>query len=147
MNRYLITSQLEKEHPDIAINENQKIINPEFIEENIEFFKTIINYDIIIYDHTTNNKLENYTQMDICDHINRTGYNPIIGKQQQMPQDFIDISNLYKANDGVITNCLGKRFQKDYNKHDNPSHFICYIAILLQALGCKNIKGKLINIL
>ena len=48
MNLDLITSQLKNEYPNININENQKIINPELVEENIEFFKTIINYNIII---------------------------------------------------------------------------------------------------
>ena len=148
MNLILITAQLKNKYPNIDISQNQKIIIPNIdTDNNIKFFKTIVNYDITIYDHTKNSALENHTIIDVSDHINKTGHNPIIGKQALMPNNFIDTTNLYKTTTGVITHCLGERFEVDYKNHNNPSHFICYIAILLYALGCKNIKGKLINIL
>ena len=148
MNLDLITSQLANKYSTIDISKNQKIIIPnKDINANIEFFKTIINGNITIYDHTNNSKLENYATLDVSDHINKTGHNPIIGKQSLMLNNFTDTTNLYQTKTGVVTNCLGERFEFDYKNHKNPSHFICYIAILLHGLGCKNIQGKLINIL
>ena len=148
MSIILITSQLKNKYPNIDIDPNQKFIIPhKDINQNIEFFKTTINFDITIYDHTVDLELENHTIINVLDHINKTGHNPIIGKQALMPNNFIDITNLYKDSKGVITHCLGNRFDKDYKNHKFPSHFICYIAMLLHGLGCKKIKGKLINIL
>ena len=148
MSLILITSQLKNKYPNINISPNQKIITPhKDINKNIEFFKTIIDLDIIIYDHTINTELENYTTTNVVDHINKTGYNPIIGRQSLMPDNFIDITNLYKDSQGEVTDCLGDRFDEDHKNYIAPSHFICYIAMLLHGLGCKKIKGKLINIL
>ena len=57
------------------------------------FFKTIINGNITIYDHTNNSKLENYATLDVSDHINKTGFNPLIGRQALLEIDFIDTTN------------------------------------------------------
>ena len=50
------------------------------------------------------------TIIDIADHINKTGSNPLIGNQQKLGIDFPDISNLYLSKKGAVTSCYGNRF-------------------------------------
>ena len=101
------------------------------------------NQTITIYDITTTN--ENTKTYKVVDHINKTGENPLRGKKLNNKKQFTDITKLYKNKKGITTTSLGKKYNKEKNKHKHPSTYISNIAIHLKALGFYNIKGILIN--
>ena len=77
--------------------------------------------------------------IEIKDHLNKTGINPIIGSEEI---DFKDISKLYQSKTGIVTTCCGKRLNLN---HKNPSHFLCVFSVLVFYLGFTNISGFIIN--
>lgn len=87
---------------------------------------------------------ERGTIIDISDHINKTGSNPLFGNQQKLRIDFPDISNLYLSEKGVVTSCYGNRFSTV--KEINSSTWLCHISIVARAIGIENISGKLISL-
>ena len=98
--------------------------------------------EIIIYDVTeTKEKIKKF---NIKDHINKTGENPL---RKTKPLVFLDICNLYtKEKQGIITTCLGKKYNKEKKHHPYPSTFISSIAILCKKINPKvKIKGILLN--
>ncbi len=79
------------------------------------------------------------------DHINRTGNNPLINKQDFLNIDFLDIGSSYvKKEKGIITNCCGEQLK---SQHLYPSHFLCNIIILAKALKIQECHAYLINII
>ena len=87
---------------------------------------------------------KNGKSFNVNDHINQSGYNPLIGKQSFYSVDFVDIANLYQqSEDGIITNCCGKKIN---HKHSFPNHYLHSISILLRVFKCEKIYAKLINI-
>ena len=143
--RLIIITEKAKE----AIKE--KKIKPDFIynkENTTKLINTLINTkkEITIYDTTyikTKKKLIN-----VKDHINKTGENPLVGKQKQLHLDFIDITKIYKeTKDAVTTTSVGQRTSDKKRKTTkNSSTDLSNIAILCYALGHKNIEAKLINL-
>ena len=100
--------------------------------------------DISIYDKTYNKNLPNSHIIPVNDHINKTGINPLIGRQKQLNIDFVDMTHVYtKQPNGVITHCYGKTLPLNT---DNESHYMSLITILSKALGYISIKGFLVNI-
>ncbi len=77
--------------------------------------------------------------IEVKDHLNKTGINPIIGSDEI---DFKDIASLYKSKTGVVTTCCGKILNLNYK---NPSHFLCVFSVLVFYLGFNNISGFIIN--
>ena len=97
-----------------------------------------LNEEIKIYDMGIVTSRSNKT-CGVKDHINKTGQNPIIGNKKI---EFKDISKLYGSKNGITTTCCGK----DLNlNHENPSHYLCFYAILIFYLGFSNISGFIIN--
>jgi len=82
---------------------------------------------------------ESQKTIEVKDHLNKTGTNPIIGRDEI---EFKDISCLYKSKTGIITTCCGKNLNLDYK---NPSHFLCVFSVLVFYLGFTNISGLIIN--
>ena len=78
--------------------------------------------------------------VEVKDHLNKTGKNPIIGSNKI---DFKDISCLYKSKTGIVTTCCGKKLNQNQR---NPSHFLCVFSVLVFYLGFTNISGFIINI-
>ena len=75
--------------------------------------------------------------------MNHTGINPLIGKQNQLNIDFVDMTHVYnKKPNGVITHCNGKELKQE---HNFPSHYISLITIIARALKYKIINGFLVN--
>jgi len=100
---------------------------------------------IMIIDKTfcKNKKNKEYV---VNNHVNKTGKNPIRGKQAISKNPFFDITSLYlKSSQGVTTTSLGKKYFKMKDKEEYPSTYMSNIAILCKALGFKKIKGILIN--
>ena len=101
--------------------------------------------EVIIYDITyIDSKKET---IKVKDHINKTGENPLRGKQQKLQIDFIDITNIYSdKKEGVVTTSLGStKGKKEFKKTKNPSTEMSNIAVLCKALEFKKIEGILIN--
>ena len=121
---------------DISIKEkilcnkphNITVINSTEPETAINQIKRLTRGPIEIYDYTFNPQHNHDERIIISDHINKTGHNPLIGNQDKIRKQFIDISSLYKTKDGVTTRCLGKRFntQKKENKYPGFSFAFSY---------------------
>ena len=99
---------------------------------------------LIIYDITKTNKHPAQTIINVNDHINRTGNNPLIGFQKDLGIDFTNINKLYKIEkDSIKTDCCGKTLNLLY---PYPSHYLCNISILAKAIGSPKISAFLVNI-
>ena len=121
------------------------VISPTNIDDTITLFQKHIKQTnkINIYDRTSNNKAKEGSIITVSDHLNKTGINPLIGRQKTLKIDFIDMTNIYNDKNGIITHCFGKKL---YKKYDYPSHYLSIIVILARAIGFKTINGFLINI-
>lgn len=111
-----------------------------------QFQKTLLKnadqeHPIKIYDLGTAKNNTNQT-IEIKDHLNKTGVNPIINNPQINKITFQDISEIYNTKEGIITTCCGKNLNPNYA---NPSHFLCVFSILGFYLGFKNIKGYIVQ--
>ncbi len=139
----LITQQLFETTQGKSIK--GQVSDPENIEGLISMLKTSFPESLTIYDITHDNLRKPGEKIQVNDHINRTGSNPLIGRQARLGVDFIDLSHIYQTRDnGVITNCVGG----DYPRFGvpNPSPFLCNIAIIARALGVKTITAFLYNV-
>ena len=139
----IITKQLSNILP--KENEMQKhiVVNPTNFNELYQLLKSNKTNEIIVTDSTRNNKKEQGMIISVKDHINRTGTNILIGRQKFLDIDFIDMTNLYKSEkNSIITHCCGETLN---NKYEYPSHYICHVTTLAQALKIKNIKAFLYN--
>ncbi len=102
---------------------------------------------IHIYDvekNKTNRKIKKTTQ--ICNHINKTGTNPI-RKHQKMRVEFYDVTQRYQQNNKNKTaECFGsKPPTKNKDKNKLQSWHLCNHAIVAHVLGIKNIYGYVIQ--
>ena len=125
--------------------ENATYINCETNKNIFEEIKKTNPNQINIYDQTHSSKHKQDEIIEVVDHINKTGCNPLIGNQHKLKQQFVDISKLYSNSEGVTTTCLGKDFEKHKKTHKYPSTHMCQISIVVRALGKSEIKGFLIN--
>ena len=120
-----------------------EIYNPNHIEMFAEKIKSNNPKEVTIYDITNTDKQKHLSKLYVNDHVNRTGSNPLIGKQKYFDIDFIDIKKTYKIHpSGVVTFCCGKELNKNL---PFPSHYLCHISIVCKALKVESITGILIN--
>ena len=99
---------------------------------------------LTIYDITTTKEHPVETIINVNDHINRTGNNPLIGRQKELGIDFTNINKLYKSKpNSQKTDCCGKTLNLRY---PYPSHYLCNISILAKAIGIPKISAFLVNI-
>ena len=99
---------------------------------------------LTIYDITKTKKHPVETIINVNDHINRTGNNPLIGRQKELDIYFININKLYNSEQNSIkTDCCGKTLNLRY---PYPSHYLCNISILAKAIGIPKISAFLVNI-
>ena len=143
----LIADSRIKKNPALNKTHNTIVINPLDTSQTIKLINKLSKGPIHIYDITHNSKHKANDIIKVSDHINKTGHNPLIGKQNRTEQPFIDISNLYNSTEGVTTDCLGKYFNDYKKQHEYPSQYLCYISIIAKALGRKNINAFLVNTL
>ena len=136
------TKELQRKN---YIIENSLVLDISNIKETIktlqiEYKKTKF---ITLYDRTKNKTLKQNAIIKINDHINKTGINPLIGKQRELKIDFIDMTNVYtQSEQGVVTESFGEKLQCNTTY---PSHYIAPLTIIAKAIGFKKIKGFLIN--
>ena len=128
------TVDAKKEIPHAIVAD---IHNIEKLKKELSLIKK--STPIKIYDLGFNKK-EPQKTIEVKDHLNKTGINPIIGSNEI---DFKDISCLYKSKTGIVTTCCGKELNLN---HKNPSHFLCVFSVLVFYLGFTNISGFIINI-
>ena len=133
-----------KEHPTLN---NTTMIDTRDTPKIIQQISKLSGGPLHIYDITYNTKHKTNETIKVLDHINKTGHNPLIGHQNQLTKQFIDISNLYNTRNGVITHCLGKHFNQHKEDHEYPSTYLCYVSIIAKAVGKDNINAFLINLL
>ncbi len=119
------------------------VLNIKEINESISFLKNLDKSSITIYDITSAKEFLKDEVFHVNDHINCSGENPLVGKQQELGIDFIDMTNVYEKNEkGIITESCGEKLNFKFNY---PSTFLAHFVILARALGFKKIIGKLIN--
>ena len=99
--------------------------------------------ELIIYD-TTKTQEKKTSQYEVRDHINQAGTNPL---RNIHPIKFLDLTSLYSPKGrGIITTCLGNRFNQEKEKHKYPSKELPLIAIRCKKINKKiTIRGILIN--
>ena len=108
--------------------------------------------EVLIFDTTTNQNHRNLEIIEVKDHINKTGENPLIEHQKSFNQRFIDITDIYKPNNHTqarTTTSKGKRTTTNTHKRPNQKYastYLCNIAIICAALQFKKIRGFLINV-
>ena len=139
----IITEQLAKKlHQN---NELQKhnIVNPTNFNQLYQLLKSNKIDEIHVTDATTTKKKEPGTIIPVQDHINRTGKNILIGKQDFLAIDFLDITTPYTSmKNSIITDSCGQNLNK---KYEYPSHYICHVTTLAHAMNIKNVHGFLYN--
>ena len=139
----IITSQLAEKLQENHDLLSSIIVNPRNFSALCSILKE--KKEVIIYDITTTTKHPQKTIISVNDHINKTGNNPLVGKQKELNIDFVDITNLYKKKqNGVITVCCGKSLNTQYKY---PSSYLCNISIMAKAIGVQRISAFLLNIL
>ena len=112
-------------------------------DECIAFLSSVKDKGISIYDITQNEELDFEAIISVNDHVNCTGSNPLVGRQQKLGIDFVDMTSAYKQkSDGIITHSGGKKLNLQF---DFPSHYLAHIIILAQTLKFKSIGVFLIN--
>ena len=125
--------------------QNTMFVDFEKSADKIEEIKKHNLNEIKIYDQTFNKNRKNGEIITVRDHINKTGDNPLIGNQDKLTSQFIDISELYESHDGVVTTCLGKSYDQQKNHHHYPSTHMCHMSIIAKAMGIRKIQGFLVN--
>ena len=139
----IITTQLSELLKEDHILQKHQIINPNNFNEMYNLFKTKTILSICIYDKTFSKKLKSGQIIPVCDHINNTGTNILIGHQKKLDIDFTDMSNLYQKRDrSIITVCCGKTLNTE---EKYPSHYMCHITTLARAMSINTIAGYLYN--
>ena len=119
------------------------VLNIIELSKSISILKKLDKSSIIIYDTTYVKGSLQDEIYHVNDHINCSGENPLIGKQQELGIDFIDMTHVYeKAQKGVITESCGENLNL---KFSFPSTTLAQIVILVRTLGFKKITAKLIN--
>ena len=137
----IVTKQAQK-----TINKNKIKIKTNIIYDKKSINKLTNNkQQVRVYDITYINTRKQI--INVNDHINKTGENPLRGKQKKLKVDFIDITKIYQqTKKGIITTCVGKnKTKEEFIKTQNASTELCEITILCCALGFKKIEAKLIN--
>jgi len=138
----VITTQLAAFRKDLI--QDYLVLDPSDIDRVIEKVFIEASDEIHILDRTYSEDHENDKEFIVNDHVNRTGSNPLIGRQNQLGVDFTDLTDLYVSDpNGVITNCVGENMNAPLISY--PSAFLCNVSIIARAAGCRKINAILIN--
>ena len=136
-------------HSDVFLKEEEtkKVFVYSCINEKmIQFLLKVKNKNKIIIKDKTFFNAPNKQEFFVNNHVNKTGENPIRGRQSLSREPFFDITGLYfYQKKGVITTSCGKKYLKMKKKQKYPSTYMSNIAILCRAVGFKKIIGILIN--
>ena len=138
----IITQQLADKLPkNHKLLSNQALNPQDYLTIHLALKET---QQLTIYDITTTKKHPVDTIINVNDHINRTGNNPLIGHQKELGIYFTNINKLYNSEqNSITTDCCGKTLNLRY---PYPSHYLCNISILAKAIGIPKISAFLVNI-
>ncbi len=141
----IVDSQIKEQFPDVfdlhkGIDSTNSTALIKFL---LELKKT--SSRIQIYDATTNTNYKKGTMISVSDHINLTGRSPIIGNQEKLGIEFIDMNNLYITKGPEIAFCANQKFQFS-NKYNNHCKYLAILTIAARAAGFSSIEGYLYNI-
>ena len=139
----IITTQLAKNlYKENKLLKNH-IVNPENFTEIYDILIRLPKNEINIYDITHSLEVKKNTLIEIKDHINQTGSNILIGNQNNLDIDFLDLTNIYTfTKKAKITTCVGNKFPTSTSF---SSTFLCNISIVARAMKFKHIYGYLFN--
>ena len=140
----IITTQLSEHLPKNHKLQKYPTIDPTNFKTIFSLFNSTKNKDLYVYDATISKKLIYGQTVIVNDHINNTGTNILIGKQNKLNIDFTDLTNMYIQNkNGIITTCCGEKLnvEKKY-----PCHYLCNITTMARAMQFNTITGCLYNI-
>jgi len=129
---------------------SSKISHPEGVvidfsnfDKCIERLSNMTKEAISIYDITENQEFNHEEIIPINDQINCTGSNPLVGRQQKLGIDFVDMTSIYEYTpEGVVTHSCGEKLNLQF---EFPSYYLAHIVILARALKFESIGGWLIN--
>ena len=139
----VITEQLSKKLPKENVLQKQPIVNPANFDSIYKLLNSHNITELNITDATYSKKIAAGKMVQVKDHINKTGSNTLIGKQEFLNIDFIDMTGAYSfENNAVITVCCGEKLNKNYKY---PSHFLCHITMLARVFKIPTIRGFLYN--
>tara|TARA_B110000116_G_C16644028_1_gene494196 strand:- start:425 stop:880 length:456 start_codon:yes stop_codon:yes gene_type:complete len=127
--------------------ESKEVFVYSCVNENIINFllKVKDKKQITIIDKTFCDKNKN-KEWHVNNHVNKTGENPLRGRQSLSVEPFFDITRLYSfLPKGVTTTSWGHNYKTMKNKNQHPSTYMSNLAILCKAVGFKEITGILIN--
>ena len=96
-------------------------LDPTNDKKSIEILKQYSPDSTHIYGKTKNQDLKTNKLINIKDHINKSGHNPLIGHQSEFKENFFDISNLYNSKTGIVTTGLGKYYDEHHKQYLYPS--------------------------
>ncbi len=139
----IYTRQLAEEQ-QYSGTEPFDVIDPKNIGEAIQTLKKHRQQtdEIAIYDISPRLN-HNRILLPVNDHINRTGNNPLIGRQHELNVEFIDISDIYEQKiNGVVTVCCGDSEAPEEFQY--PSMFLSHLSILARVLNYKKIHAYVV---
>ena len=91
----VITEQLSKKLPKENVLQKQTIVNPANFESIYKLLDSHNITELNITDATYSKKIAAAKMVQVKDHINKTGSNSLIGKQEFLDIDFIDMTGAY----------------------------------------------------
>ena len=142
----IVTKELFNNQYEFDFGSSLTVMATQDHKKNIKTIANLKNKEIYIYDTTKTDNHENNAVLNVKDHINMTGHNPLIGNQHLIDSPFVDISEIYAVQRGVVTECLGLAFESKHEHFKYPSRHLCYFSILCAALGISQVSARLINI-
>ena len=102
--------------------------------------------EIHIYDIRKNTQTDSIEKIHtINNHINKTGINPIRGKQKQQIL-FYDITEIYKQRKtGKVAECFGKKKRTTRKENKIETNFLCNYIICAHIAGFQAIYGYVVD--
>ena len=87
-------------------------------DECIVYLSSVKDKGVSIYDITQNKELDFEAIISVNDHVNCTGGNPLVGRQQKLGIEFVDMPSVYEQkSDGIITHSGGKKLNLQFELH------------------------------
>ena len=115
-------------------------------EKMITFLLNTSRQEHVFIVDKTHNKQSDQRVFFVQNHVNKTGENPIRGRQSLSIKPFFDITEAYCKHEGAVTTTsCGKKYLTMKDKEKYPSTYLSNITILCKAIGFNKITGVLVN--
>ncbi|MFQ6609210.1 MAG: hypothetical protein ACE5D7_00275 [Fidelibacterota bacterium] len=120
------------------------IVDPVNIDQTISTLKSIREktVKIEIFDYSPPQKPTGRI-LSVNDHVNRSGINPLVGRQKLLDVEFIDLTGMYvKKKGGITTICCGNHPIPENTLY--PSMYLSTVSILAKAMDYKEIHAYIV---